>query len=563
MAGEETWTESPGQGEQPRASGNLGTKIQSQARGGWIAPAIVVSLLLAVYGLTTCRAVFWYDSAEFATAAKVWGIPHPPGYPGYILIAHLFTYLPLSPAHAVNVLSSVSMAGAMGLLVVLCQQLGVRPLYAALCTLLVSTADVYWLNAVVAEVYGPGLCFTLGVLTSLVNALQTQRMGPVWFASWLAGFGLGVHYFLATLGLGYVTLLFTIARRQRPRLGDYVVATAMFAFGLSVFVLLPLRSAQGAPLNFGDPQTWPGFVWVVSGGNYRYFFADITWERAKWFGTLIATTLTWPGVVVAVAGAATLGKAVLRVECLALLLAIIGNTACFLPYNVHDAEVFLIPSLVLLTPFIGLGAEWLHRRLGTIEVGRVPLRFLVAGLLSAVGTYRVVANYSKHDLSKFNAADEYARSLVDGLPRNAYIANFTTPPEWRYDAVFTYYRLVRSARPDVTMVTLPPPEYLVQLVTAKLPVYVYVPTYPVQVPPFRVAEKNGLFRLELDDSQAVNPAPVPAPPPLPAPTATSTATPTELAPATSTAPSTVADVQSAPATSATEATTSVPAASAH
>lgn len=552
MVGEETWTESPGQGERDRVSENSVTKIRSETKIWWAAPAVVVCLLLAVYGLTTCRAVFWYDSAEFATAAKVWGIPHPPGYPGYILIAHLFTYLPLAPAHAVNVLSTVSMASAMGLLVIFCQQLGIRPLYAALCTLLVATADVYWLNAVVAEVYGPGLCFTLGVLTSLVNALQTQRMGPVWFASWLAGFGLGVHYFLATLGLGYVALLFSIARRQRARIGDYVVATAMFAFGLSVFILLPLRSAQGAPLNFGDPQTWPGFVWVVSGGNYRYFFTNITWERAKWFGTLIATTLTVPGVVMAVAGAATLGKAVLRVECLALLLAIVGNTACFLPYNVHDAEVFLIPSLVLLTPFIGLGAEWIHRRLGTFEVGRVPLRFLVAGLLSAVGTYRAVASYSKHDLSKFNAADEYARSLVDGLPQGAFIANFTTPPEWRYDAVFTYYRLVLAARPDVTMVTLPPPEFLVQLVTAQLPVYVYVPTYPVQVPPFRVIEQNGLFRLELDGSEVVNP------PPAPAPAATTTGEVSELAPplastALSAPTPTVADVQATSATSATEA----------
>jgi hypothetical protein len=554
VVGEETWTESTGQGERQRVSENSMTKVRSEAQVGWVAPAIVVTLLLVVYGLTTCRSVFWYDSAEFATAAKVWGIPHPPGYPGYIAIAHLFTYLPLSPAHAVNVLSSVSMAGAMGLLVVLCQQFGVRPLYAALSTLLVASADVYWLNAVVAEVYGPGLCFTLGVLTSLINALQTHRMGPVWFASWLAGFGLGVHYFLATLGLGYVVLLFAIARRQRARFGDYAVATAMFAFGLSVFVLLPLRSAQGAPLNFGDPQHWPGFVWVVSGGNYRYFFTNITWERAKWFGSLIAATLTWPGLVVAFAGVATLGKAVLRVECLALLLAIVGNTACFLPYNVHDAEVFLIPTLVLLTPFIGLGAEWIHRRLGTLEVGRVPLRFLVAGLLSAVGTYRVVANYSKHDFSKFSAADEYARSMVDGLPHGAFIANFTTPPEWRYDAVFTYYRIVQSARPDVTMVILPPPEYLVQLVTAKLPVYVYVPTYPVQVSPFRVTEQNGLFRLELDGSQAGNPPPAPVPT-SPSEPAEPPASAEPTAPAEQAATSTATDVPSTSAPSSSETAT--------
>ena len=59
-----------------------------------------------LYLLTLCRTVFWYDSAEYVTAAVTLGIPHPPGYPLYTLIGHLFTLLPIDPAIAVNAMSA-------------------------------------------------------------------------------------------------------------------------------------------------------------------------------------------------------------------------------------------------------------------------------------------------------------------------------------------------------------------------------------------------------------------------------------------------------------------------
>ncbi len=505
MAGEEYWPKAPRIPVRHVTSSWL-PPARTARRVNWAAPVVVASVLLVLYLATACRSVFWYDSAEFATAAKVWGVPHPPGYPGYILIAHLFTYLPISAAQAVNLLSALSMSIAMGLVVGLCQQLAVRPLYSAMSTLLIATSDLIWANATVAEVYGPGLCFALGILMLLLRAWRQGTIGPVWFACWLAGFGLGVHYFLATLGLGYGLLLVNVARTQRLVWGDYLVALAMFTFGLTVFVLLPLRAAQGTPLNFGDPQTWEQFKWVITGGTYGQFFRMLTGERLLWFAGLVWSTLTPPGLMLAAVGLATLGRLARRADWLALLLGMGGNVACFLPYRVHDPEVFLMPALVLFAPLMGAGAEWLHRQLNALAVARVPLSYLVPGLLSGVVSYRTVASYPYQDLSRFRAADEYAQTLVEQLPEGAFIANFTTPPEWQYDAVFTYYRLVLNARPDVTMVTLPTPELLAQLVAASLPVYVYTPTADVVIPPFRLVQERALIRLELDGSQTLDAA---------------------------------------------------------
>ena len=63
-----------------------------------IVPAAVGLFAAILYGLTLCPTVYWYDSAEFAASAASLGVPHPPGYPLYTLIAHVFTWLPGEPA---------------------------------------------------------------------------------------------------------------------------------------------------------------------------------------------------------------------------------------------------------------------------------------------------------------------------------------------------------------------------------------------------------------------------------------------------------------------------------
>ena len=51
-------------------------------------------LVLAVYILTASPSIGWVDSGVIAAAAKTLGIPNPPGFPAYLLVAHLFTLIP-------------------------------------------------------------------------------------------------------------------------------------------------------------------------------------------------------------------------------------------------------------------------------------------------------------------------------------------------------------------------------------------------------------------------------------------------------------------------------------
>src|SRR5690606_34852128 len=49
---------------------------------------------LAVYWTTLPPTVTGEDAGELIVAAYTLGIPHPPGYPLWTMLAHIFTYLP-------------------------------------------------------------------------------------------------------------------------------------------------------------------------------------------------------------------------------------------------------------------------------------------------------------------------------------------------------------------------------------------------------------------------------------------------------------------------------------
>jgi hypothetical protein len=80
---------------------------------GLLTALVVFLIYLATLAPTTA---FW-DTSEYIAAAKVLGIPHPPGNPLFVILAHTFGLLPLAASYAarINLFAAVTSAAAAGL----------------------------------------------------------------------------------------------------------------------------------------------------------------------------------------------------------------------------------------------------------------------------------------------------------------------------------------------------------------------------------------------------------------------------------------------------------------
>jgi hypothetical protein len=487
----------------------VASSIVARHRDGLSALALG-ALFLGLYLLTLCPTVYWYDSAEYAGAAYTFGIPHPPGYPLYTLLAGLFARLPFEPAASVNFMSALFGAMAVALAYLFSRRLGLTGAAAAVGAGTLGASHLFWSQAVIAEVHTTALFLMLAVLLLLERGLRQNRVRPVLVASFVAGLGMGVHYSIATFGIGFALLVAGLGVRiERPcdlaglarraglgrRLAVGAGALGCAGLGACVFLYLPLRASMRPELMAVDASTWDGFWWLVRGGSYGgWFLREYDFlGRAALVGGILYDQLLVAGIALAVAGVAR-GLSRTPLFALALLAAAAGNLWFFFDYDVHDLDVFFLPAVLVFSLFTGMGAQALFE-LVSRSARAARLGPVVRVLACALPLSLIAANYRANDRSADTSAREFGEQVSRELPAGSVIVHLTTPPEWRKDAVFAkYFQPVLGRRPDVRILASPDPREVAALVRAGTPVYAYEPE-PRIARAFVLRAEGEMYRL--------------------------------------------------------------------
>jgi len=352
---------------------------------------------LTVYVVTLAPSLasanYGTDSGDLIAAARTLGVPHPSGYPTYTLLAWLFTHLPVGTiAYRVNLLSAVCAAVATGLFCRAAFYLWPtgerRPLLLAAAALTLAFSSLFWSQAVIAEVYALLALFSALLLWLLLRWRAGGGDWSLWLAALVLGLGLGNHLTLAFIVPAAVILLWP-ERRRWLRVRVLLPMLALSLAGLGVYAYLPLAARGRPPVNWGNPQTWPGFLWVVTGEQYQPFAFGLKPEAipgriSAWTG-LIGDQFGWWGLAIALLGAWALWKRDrwFTFFVLAWMLPV-GLYAFF--YETGDSHIYLLPAMMLMALWWGEGAGWLlgltdrfrpvWRRLALVVIVLLPLASL-------------------------------------------------------------------------------------------------------------------------------------------------------------------------------------------
>jgi len=413
-----------------------------------LSPALAIVIFL-VYAAGACRTIYVGDSGELAAAAHTLGIPHPSGYPLYVLLGKLWTLaLPVgSVAFRLSLFSAAAAALAVGLLARLARRGGLHPLAVATGALLIAFSPSFWSQANIQRVYTLNALFVAAATAVAFDWRREPRHTRLALAFFLCGLGASNHTFMAVyaLALGLFVLVSQRGWRQWQRsLSALGVSVMSFAFGLLPYAFLPLRSRADPVLDWGNPESWPNFLDVVfrKGFWYRTWlqgWADVPVILLDYVQSLF---LEFYGIaaLLAVVGVAVGWK---RRWPLSLPLLVMAANVTTLALHGSRNDLFVwhryyIPSYIMVGLFAAIGCQTLLEKLP----GRVrPVVLLLPLLACGLG-------WRDFDRSRYRLAEDYGRTLLESLPPYAHLGS-------RDDNVLfvlTYLHMVEGVRPDVELI---------------------------------------------------------------------------------------------------------------
>ena len=242
---------------------------ETDSRPPYAAAGLTAAVVLGVYLATLAPTTAFWDTSEYIAAAKVLGIPHPPGNPLFTLMAHVFGLIPLLDSYAarINLFAALTSAAGAGLWFLVAER-WLRPLvpvrwarYAA-CFAGVLVGALSWTvwnqSTVNEKVYTVSLfsiALTMWCVVRWADEPETPRRDR-----WL----ILIAYLMALTSTNHMmgvlaapaVAVYVLMTDWRVLLKPWVIAGVVGAVLLGVslnYVYLPIRAAQYPPINEGEP----------------------------------------------------------------------------------------------------------------------------------------------------------------------------------------------------------------------------------------------------------------------------------------------------------------------
>jgi hypothetical protein len=354
---------------------------------------------LALYVATLARGITWAhdgaDSGELLAAAVSNGVPHPPGYPLYMLLLQGWlgvTSLLVPTADLAwrgNLLSAFCSALSVGVTVLVLGHLlrgaSWNWLWALLAGLAWAVSPLLWSQALITEVYALHALFV-----ALLGWVLICKAGR---ARWLIPvliLGMGHHLtFLLLMPAVFYFLWSSSSLPASRRLQQILLLLGGSGLLSALIYLRTPWAASGQPtppVNWGYADNPAGFWWLVSGSAYRgYLFSipaqDLLSRMANWAYT-ITVQYTPVGLGLALIGLSYLDASAPRLRNFSLLW-ILPVSLYSISYYTRDSEIYLLPVGWLMALWLGIGlatvVNWL-----THHSPNIPWR-PIAGTLGAAG----------------------------------------------------------------------------------------------------------------------------------------------------------------------------------
>lgn len=421
--------------------------------------------VFTVYVITLSPTVTSSDSGELIAAAYDLGVAHPPGYPLWTLIAHLFIKALSfgSVAYRANLMSAFFGAATCSVMFLVMLQLSIPFIASLTAALCLGFSRELWAQSVIIEVYTLNSFLTAVLLAVLIQWHKTRQDRLVLILAFVFGLALTNHQSIALLGpVGGIFILITGPKLLKNwRL--IIFAIIAFLLGLSVYLYLPWAARRNCYMNWGDPKTLKSLFEHIMRSQYPSDLTKIPRTALNVLGQIGANVkflldqfTPFCAVFLPVGIIAAWRNS--RARCL-LLLAVffVFETACMFIINfrmtrqdLFSITVFYIPAYMFCSVFLGFAFAEIGKLL-VIFANRIRLGenankcFIIAALIPVLLTG--YANFSQNDMSNCYYAYDHGKNILDTMEYDSVI--FPSGDHNTFPLIYLIH--VEKYRSDITL----------------------------------------------------------------------------------------------------------------
>jgi hypothetical protein len=463
----------------------------------------VFLVALVVYTWTLAPAVTLTDSGELIVAAYGLGVAHPPGFPVWVILAHLASLVPVgSVAVRINFSSAVFAALACAMLTLVLAELlvtvscfaaprrrnkaarqssnirssnggGLLIFAPALgAGLLMAFSRTLWAYATITEVYTLNALLVLLVFFLLVRwrrliiETRTDSNAPVathdtWIytAAFVFGVAMGVHHVTVALTLPAIAVVvyrtegLKFFASRRLLYAALISTTAL----ILVYSYLPWAASRSPAMNWGNPRSLQEIWWHITGRQYRVFFSFSSATMGAQFVEFCRMVSREFGfawlplpVFLAVAGLASACKRD-RTVFWFLLLIVLADLAYALSYEIaEDKDAYYLPAFISIAIAAGLGIHWLIQLAASTRSPIWTPSLAVATTIVLTSATAFAANWSFNNRRHYFIADDYVENFFSTIAPNGLLLT----QDWQVASPMLYAQEIEQRRRDVKVVDI-------------------------------------------------------------------------------------------------------------
>jgi 4-amino-4-deoxy-L-arabinose transferase-like glycosyltransferase len=461
-------------------------------RAARIAAPIAVGVVATALGAWRLMpGVGYWDTAEFQTVPPILGTAHPTGYPSYVLLGWVASFV-LTPfgdaAFRMNLLSAILVGVAAGITVDLVRILTRSIGLGIVAGLGLAATPIVWAIGTHADPHALHLVFVAALLWLLVRWEQVRAEDPPQADGWLvaaaAVTGLSVGNHSLTLLLGMPIGLYVLAVEPRIVLRWRMLLACIVALivpAVLVYLQLPLRGGAipslHAPLVYGRPDTWEGFKYVVLGEQFRGGISDPFGDLPRKLADVVDLATRQLGPLAFLVAIGFLVTAI-RLPPYALLTGSALLITCFFNAAYVNADIeryYLGPALIAWTWLAILaraGVDLVSTSLGEVDELRTtpspseaaagtpaegpaasprrihPVATVAIGVAAVLLLLPTLAAFPERavdaDRTQDRGAAEWLDAVLGEVEPNAMIVSW-----WSYSTPLWYAQLIEDRRADI------------------------------------------------------------------------------------------------------------------